>query len=1297
MPLTLRPPAYKSASTLEHVFAPLIFRWRWVTLIRGLSGLILIVAIFLTITSSLDYFFALPSLVRAGILIICIVSSFRWIYRAILKPWKITKSHEKLAEQIELRFPVFEDSLRSAVGLMQTPLPNDAFTRATIRKAIRRAERYDLAEVVPSRYLLRLFLLAFAACIIFLLLLGIKSQLVTNSLQRFFLPYHHQIVDQRVFIKVISPESFPVRIARGDSLELELELSGNIPSTISVNLQYASGYISTANFPVPSEPKTRFSVRLDSSRLQQDAQLTIQANDTSFLVGKVQVAIPPKLVPLNQRPSPQITLEYPTYTDLAKLALQDGTSVVELFPGTHLNLVAAVDRPIKRAWLELDHDAPAIMASTISQALPISSQAALTGYLANNCALQSVPLQLSDDRQIMQIRWAPLVAGNYILRFEDDSGVAGSRLLEVNIIPDPLPAIEIVDPPPGVDLFALLPTAPWNYEISVDDPVFAIARVLLEYQINAEPTKRLPIMDADQIRLVTDQIAIAPLPYHRGIGIRNYRYQGQFELASLRKQDNQTLSAGDLVRMRFLATDFNYVDCFRQPGFSREIAIRIVTAGQLRTSLDEQLAKIREEILEIFQLQTRTIEMRERVHDRRDFSNTTIPAVDSAAANEVGLQQKSIHTRIQHPNDGIIKRLLDIETTINQNRLATTDTVQRLRFTITELKRLENQIFDPLSERLEEWRSIKQQNRYQTVYQTILGQQQENWETLKNLTELLEPRNSTTKLSAEARTIIQKVDQLSDQLKLQQTTVPQNMKPETLTDDQKKLLEKSAADSATIAESVRLLTEQLYQLTEERSVRLRELNLAQKDIETKLAKLDTQNKISPPAVTAEKKRLQAELLDLQELKAEVQAEKDALQRAIDGGNVENLKKVSQAATAHLQKADTTLGQQENARTKQRLQELLENLQPQAQDQPDLLVKKLRQQNQTFNEVFDKQDEILKATQEANRLNDPTERAEALQKLAKQQAELEAQLDHIAERLEREQNDVAANQLRQASRMVQEATEAMQRGDDATAQQNKVLDKIDQAQEQMNNAKDEQREELQREKQQELISRLQALRDRQERAIAEMTRLHQQAIGANKWDRSLRVSLVDLQKEETAVSSAIQLTQNEDFKEVPVFHRMLQQAVGALELIDRRLFLRLDIAELGPFDLQTEELLQAGILSQQELVKMRLVQLMTALKDQQEQKQKAAVAKTEAKDQPKPPPQTTGNQLPPLAELKALKELQTDIAHRTKLFAEKHPAMAELNDDEQLELQLLEQMQRDIAELIQKAVKSPEEPMPEIPE
>src|SRR5207253_9166008 len=112
---------------------------------------------------------------------------------------------------------------------------------------------------------------------------------------------------------------------------------------------------------LPSEVASDFAeltVRIEPTRLPRDFQFRVRANDadTGWLV--VHVLPPPVLVPLDGRPSPQLHLEFPAYTDLSATDLADGSGVIECVAGTRVTLRAATDRPVARAWIGSRTDQP---------------------------------------------------------------------------------------------------------------------------------------------------------------------------------------------------------------------------------------------------------------------------------------------------------------------------------------------------------------------------------------------------------------------------------------------------------------------------------------------------------------------------------------------------------------------------------------------------------------------------------------------------------------------------------------------------------------------------------------------------------------------------------------------------------------------------------------------------------------------------------------------------------------------------------------------------------------------------
>ena len=115
---------------------------------------------------------------------------------------------------------------------------------------------------------------------------------------------------------------------------------------------------------VPVKPqighrKGTFTVALDVSQKPLTFQYRVTGNDGTFPPKQgrwhvVDVLQPPSFAMLDGLPSPQITLVYPEYTQLpSPQKLSPGVRHLDMIQGTEVQFRAAVDRPLKEAWIEV--------------------------------------------------------------------------------------------------------------------------------------------------------------------------------------------------------------------------------------------------------------------------------------------------------------------------------------------------------------------------------------------------------------------------------------------------------------------------------------------------------------------------------------------------------------------------------------------------------------------------------------------------------------------------------------------------------------------------------------------------------------------------------------------------------------------------------------------------------------------------------------------------------------------------------------------------------------------------------
>src|SRR5262249_51698295 len=125
---------------------------------------------------------------------------------------------------------------------------------------------------------------------------------------------------------------------------------GVIPPEVVVELSYEGFPAQRKTFP---SDNGRFTMHLKPEEVQRNFRFRIFANDARTNEYTVKVLPLPGLVNLDGKPSPQVRLDYPRYTDLpSPQLLTPGTGNVEAVLGTVVTFRAAVDRPLKRAWIE---------------------------------------------------------------------------------------------------------------------------------------------------------------------------------------------------------------------------------------------------------------------------------------------------------------------------------------------------------------------------------------------------------------------------------------------------------------------------------------------------------------------------------------------------------------------------------------------------------------------------------------------------------------------------------------------------------------------------------------------------------------------------------------------------------------------------------------------------------------------------------------------------------------------------------------------------------------------------------
>lgn len=1307
MPLTLLPPPPTREDALTRRLDQIAARLRWTVVLRSGSWLVALSILLIGLLALVDYWFPLPALVRSLGLVAYLVALPILYRRWISKPLEGVNDPVQIAFRVERAYPEFNDSLVSAIQFLRKT-PTDRTTspglrKAAIRRASRKAERYEFERAVDGRYLRRSLVAALAVVAGAVWLGSIKPEATRTSLLRIALPFGGAVAPAQTRMKILSPRPLPHRMARGEPLDVRVMLRGVIPDRVAVAVRLEGSQSSEQTYAVmPGEgtpDAAEFTVRIEPTRIPRDFEFRIRANDADSGWQTVHVLPPPVMVPLDGRPSPQLHLAYPTYTDLAASDLPDGSGVVECVAGTRVTLRAATDRPVARAWIAYHPD------QAIQRLIPAlaplganSEFAALGFHELGREVWADIPVALARDGTLLEVTFVPRVPGPYLFRFEDETGLGTTRMLDIRVAPDPAPVAALQRPSPATDSLLVLPDAELTFDARVTDKQYAIHGVWLEYRTNRGPGGRFVWFDTDLAGRILPATAmlmrgVIPVPPTDVLRLRPQElgFTSRLSLTRFRHADGSALAAGDVLTIQVAADDFDDVTGFKQPGRSHEVELVIVTRQDIDAVDQQAQGDLRAELLRLHAQQR---EARSRVQETMQQLRNTgqLRPEDLDKLTRVEQTQQQIRLRINNPDDGLRAQLAKIKQSAKDNHLPRSATSERLDEAAAELNRLAQDEFEPLEAELAAARRPPDPKDLPAAALSRAEKHQKEVEqTMLSLLERLEPWSGAGEIRGDARSVlnetrrqIEKNDKLGEK-------VPANVAPDKLTPDQKGELDRASVGDDRLAERGRQLVEKMNRLAVEKEAATNaKLELATKKDAEAAAKRAEANR--HPAGSIEQKTLSraadelaAEARQSREAAADLKREADALQNAATAGNSEKFKNQLREAGQFTRQNQTGRAADQQKAAAANLEKMLNALEEQKTEDNDRLTRKLKAADKQLEELIDKQERLQKKVEAAQNLGDPAQKAAELEKLAREQEKLEAETRELAQRLSRDQGERAADELRRAAREMDRARQQLESGEARPEKMDDALDRLDEAQRELDQARQKNQEELEREQAARFADELKALRDREQRLLDESVRIHGAVKKAGKWERPIRTSLNDLKQQQQGLAGEVRALIEKKFASAAVFGRMLRQSADAMDLAARRMDARLDAAEIGPFDQELEDIANSGMQDQQKLALKRLDQLLESLKPD---KQDGTPPMAGGGMPPEMPPDgKPSDQLPPLAQLKALRSLQADIAERTETFDKAHPDRTKLNDDEVAELEALQKMQLDVAELIKQLTQA----------
>lgn len=1288
-----------------------------VRLLDGWQGMCALVALVVGVAVTvgvLDYFAHLPTIVRAAALVGLLVGSGAIAYRYLVRPFGKPCDDLNLALRVEEAYPELNDSLASTVQFLKQS-PEDlarvggsaALREHTVAATIEKASQCDFARVLDRR---GAALFGAAACGIVLvasLVVSTHRDYAGIAFWRFIEPFGQHTWTQMTVDRLKNDKRVRVdpykqeKIAIKQPYHIQVNLTGQLPEKLKQARVEIDGQIRTDSHEtiLRADGAAYFIKRFDMAAQRQKFKFRIVYNDGAFPARagtwhEVEVLPEPKLVALDNQPSPQITLYPPAYTDLPKERhLPAGMRNIELYAGTKVVYRARADRPLKEAWIAYHTTNPAVLpaavfAASLGQLDPL--QVAVAARAAcENTLWSRIPVSLSHheedgsdekDKSVMSATFTPWIDGRYSLYMNDKYELEGRDDGDMHVLNDPLPDVKLLQPGSSV---TARPDGKLAFKFLVTDEHFAVKSVFVEYRKkkaadgNWSDPQRTVLYDAKGYgSLIPEMLAKAsyatpgsartyPKLPMRGPDLRLRPKKLDFQtLWSLRNQFKE----GELVEIQVCAADFCDVFSTREPGRSHVIELRIVGVRQLVQEADLKLGQIKNELRRVQKLQQQALDT-----VKETKANDKIEAKDvDKFIDEVEGPQRGVKDRVGNtPQEGLRKDLNELRRTLRDNNLEGTQAYRdagEIKGTLDNIAQEELQKIEP---RIADVRNELTQNNKNTpkTKQKLEETAKLQKNVLDGLNELIGKMDPTAKLDDQKNQLRDIIDREKKNLLDLEELNARKQDLEKAFPEDKARIEKDQRDKiAQKAQEQRELAQQTEKL-------LKELR-AEKEHQEKLGNKDNAKKLEEAIEKLETPKA-LPMLKQQEDKGPVNAQMKDIAKQLDNK--------SEAPQKTLEQQKQVLKDLESA---------LDALEGRNEDMTRQDIKDRQQAEKKIDELDKKLQKLRDEFKKAEMIEDKEERLKKKEELAAQAEKAVEDIEKTRRELARLQEQHAANELNQAADKVDGARKKAQNSDNPDQDLKDAQQQLALAKEDLKKAE----EQLARELLIKIADQLKGIKERQDAVLQRSEDFHPKVIKLKSWTDPLLDTIDgnrDAQKDIAEETDGVK----DKLKEAKVFHSVLERAkksmddAGAVmkarreEGRQRRYLDKNDGELMNADELKDEAEWHADTTKHQKQASQRLDRILDALKEEIAKKPQPRKDPDQVKNDPEKKEEKKGgirpqDGIPSKAELKLIKGEQLDLNERTEDFAKRNPDVKNLNDVQRRELRELEVEQERLQELFQ---------------
>jgi hypothetical protein len=688
------------------------------------------------------------------------------------------------------------------------------------------------------------------------------------------------------------------------------------------------------------------------------------------------------------------------------------------------------------------------------------------------------------------------------------------------------------------------------------------------------------------------------------------------------------LTAGSSVSYRVTARD---ADELRGPhvGQSRQLRLLVVTAEELARHIEEKQTQVYQELE---RLRTLEVDSRTQVSGLREqlAREPTLSKSDLARLQSAEMLQRQVQRQVTSPTEGLQNKIAQIQQDLENNHIHDSAVNDQMSAVASGLDDIAREHLPPIEQNLSRVRKAADESMPAQGQSAGLAAANEHQDavvaTLDDLLQQMAKWETFRGIARDVRELHEQQQQIAAQT--------QRTGEDTIGKPRDSLPAEAQAELARIAARQEQAREQLGRV--------------QRKMDQMSERLGSTDPISA----------------------------EALHEAVEGSRQSGTSELMQKAAANVQQNQVGVAETAQRQAAEDLKQMLDTLENNSERDLAKLVEKLRQAEGKLSELRKRQLEQLERTKDAQSKKDAEQRRHELQQLARQEKELQQEAARIAQQLRRLRADKAGKTSASAAGRMGQAGQQLQQadGEQAEAEQQRVLEDLQKAQQEVAQARREAEAQLAMEQLARIADTLAALHTRQTGLTSESGRMEKELQDKGSWTRSLLASLRSAIETQQTVRSDTEKAR-EVLTSAPVFALTLTRAMSNMDraaqlLNDRNAGDETQIAQQAAAD--------------------RFAQLLDALKNDPSQQGDQSEGDSGGGGGGGQPGGQPRDGIPPLAQLKMLRSLQIEINERTRELHDAREKQKALSPVQEKELESLSGEQGTLAELVRNLMQPDDE-------